>query len=501
MKRELDWIGNRARLFPDDAAIVSPEEQAVYSFSELNDRAEKLARFFLEKGIQKGDRVALLAPNHISYFDFLFASMKTGTIFVPLNWRLSRDDMSYVLKDAKPSIIGIHDQFQNDSSWISKYSEVLFISNHEYIPADTNSDLNISEQHLPAESDPLAMIYTGGTTGKPKGAVLTHRSILWNAINTIISWDLAREDTTLTSLPMFHTGGLNALTLPVLLAGGKVVINSYFDPEKALEDLIKYKCSIVLFVPTMYHMIIQTEAFQKAEFPHMKVFLSGGAPCPLHVYDAFDEKGLKFKEGYGLTEAGPNNFYIDPDEARRKKGSVGKAMMFNEIKIVKENGEEAAINEVGELCLRGNHAFECYWNNEEATRDTLRNGWLYTGDLARKDEEGFVYIVGRKKEMIITGGENVYPLEIEHWLLSHEWINEAAVVGLPDEKWGEQVTAFVSLVDGVQLSEQELKDYCRKKLSRYKIPKKFYFMDELPKTHVGKINKKALIDHYSEHSL
>lgn len=493
MHTELDWIESRARLFPEDIAIIDADTDQKFSYDEINRRALKLAHYLTDNGIGKGDCVALLAPNHISYIDFMFACMKTGSIFVPLNWRLSVDELKYIIDHCEPKLIAIHRNFLDQHSWLEGMAKILIVNSNHYLDS-----LNLSRQsyRLPAldEKDPLAIIYTGGTTGKPKGAVLSHQSILWNAVNTIISWDLKKDDCTLTSIPMFHTGGLNALSLPLLLAGGTVVLRSSFHPEEAVDDLINYCCTIVLFIPTMYHMIVQTEKFKQAQFPHMKVFLSGGAPCPLTVYDAFYEKGLKFKEGYGLTEAGPNNFYINPDEASVKRGSVGKPMIFNNIKIVDDQGKEVRPNEIGELWLKGKHLFEYYWKNEEETRRAYRDDWFITGDLARRDEEGYVYISGRKKEMIITGGENVFPLEIEHWLQSHEGVNEVAVVGLPHEKWGEMVAAFVSPRDQ-DLTEEELKAYCEIKLSRYKIPKKFLIVDELPKTHVGKIDKKALIDH------
>ncbi|MFC4559449.1 class I adenylate-forming enzyme family protein [Virgibacillus kekensis] len=489
MQYAVDWFQNRVNLSPDKSAVIDSETDEQFTYSELNERANHLAQYFVEKGIGKGDRVALLAPNHVSYFDFIFACMKIGSVFVPLNWRLSIDELSYVINDCSPSLIGVHPEFQENIKKVRTEYGIIDIYANDYV-----NDLHARHSFAPveniAESDPLAMIYTGGTTGKPKGAVLSHRSILWNATNTIISWNLTDKDVTLTCLPMFHTGGLNVLSLPLLLIGGKVVISPAFDPSKIVSDLVNYQCTIVLCVPTMYHMMVQTEAFQQATFPDMNVFLSGGAPCPHKIYTAFRDKGIAFKEGYGLTEAGPNNFFIDPGETERKVGSVGKPMIFNKIKIVNEKGQETHSNEVGELLIRGNHAFEFYWKKEQQTGETLVDDWVHTGDLAKQDEEGYVYIVGRKKDMIITGGENVYPLEIEHWLESHEGISEAAVLGLPDEKWGEIVAAFV--VPNSKLSKEEVKQHCEKKLSRYKIPKKIILLDELPKTHVGKINKAAL---------
>lgn len=494
MKCELDWISGRSRLFPNHEAVVDADTYSSFTYKELNTRAEVLAKYFLSKGIEKGDRVALLAPNHISYFDFLFACSKLGAIFIPLNWRLSEEEQSYILTDSNPKLIGIHETYQHQCGWINNSYSILPITQLDYMKRIEANSANIELPHVDVqEEDPLAIMYTGGTTGKPKGVVLSHNSILWNALNTIISWNLQQKDTTLVTLPMFHAGGLNALSVPLLMSGGKVVLSQSFDPEKVVEDLIRYKCTIVLFVPTMYHMIVRTNAFQQASFKNMKVFLSGGAPCPRDIYDTFEQKGLLFKEGYGLTEAGPNNFYINPYDARRKPGSVGKPMMFNTIKIVGADGSEVKPNEVGELLLQGNYMFEYYWNKPEATKEAIIDGWLCTGDLAKQDEEGYVYIVGRKKEMIITGGENVYPLEIEHCLQSHQEIDEVAVVGLPDKKWGEAVTAYVTLHQGSSLTIDELQSYCKQKLTSYKVPKHIHIHDQLPKTHVGKIDKTKLV--------
>ncbi|SDR11795.1 class I adenylate-forming enzyme family protein [Virgibacillus salinus] len=485
----LDWFQSRVDLFPEKKAVVDAKTNHTWTYKQLNERAERLAQYFIENDIQKGDRIALLASNHISYFDFIFACMKIGSVFVPLNWRLSIDELRYVIQDCSPKLIGIDPQFQGNLTQTEIDNILIEIDNNNYIDRLQTSS-TLSEVHEPDETDALAMIYTGGTTGQPKGAVLSHRSILWNAMNTIISWNLTNEDITLTCLPMFHTGGLNALSLPLMLVGGKVVISPEFEASTAVNDLITYECTIVLCVPTMYHMMIRTKAFQQASFPKMKVFLSGGAPCPHDIYKAFREKGIPFKEGYGLTEAGPNNFYIDPADTEQKMGSVGKPMLFNDIKIITEKGGKVGGETVGELLIRGNHSFEYYWNKQEKTDQTIIDGWVHTGDLARQDEEGYVYIVGRKKDMIITGGENVYPLEIEHWLESNDNISEAAVLGLPDDKWGEIVVAFV--VPTEKMTETELKIYCENKLTRYKVPRKFLLLEELPKTHVGKINKVVL---------
>lgn len=486
---EVQWLEHRARLTPEAEAIVDAESGKTWTYNELNQRSAALASWLSEQGIHKGDRVALLAPNHISYFDLLFACAKLSAIFVPINWRLSAEEIQYILEDSTPKLTGFHSLFRE------KIKEIPYLQTHTF-EIDGEEYFQLlgefpTNNHFTAE-EPLAIIYTGGTTGKPKGAVLSHQSIFWNAMNTVVSWNLTSRDVTITYMPLFHTGGLNALSIPLLLSGGKVILAREFRPDEAVNRIIEYQCSIVLFVPTMYHMMIQTEAFKKQSFAPQLIFLSGGAPCPLEIYEEFQRKGLSFKEGYGLTEAGPNNFYMDLNKVKEKNGSVGKPMLFNQVKIVRKDGSEAASDEVGELLLHGKHLFTCYWKRMEETKEVLQDGWLHTGDLAKRDKDGFYYIVGRKKDMIITGGENVYPLEIEHWLTSMPQISEAAVVGLPDARWGEKVTAFIVPHKHVKLTVKEIKQYCALKLGSYKIPKEFIFLTELPKTHVGKIDKNKL---------
>ncbi|MEH7224921.1 long-chain fatty acid--CoA ligase [Bacillus sp. JJ1566] len=491
MRWELDWIANRARLSPDSIAVVDGETGNRFTFQELNDRAENIACYFKTIGIKKGDRIALLSPNDISYFDLLFACGKIGAIFVPLNWRLSSEEIDYILSNSSPRLIALSSNLegllQNTTS-----RKIVKIDSEEYHRVANDSSNTYEQEELIQEEDPLAIIYTGGTTGKPKGVVLSHQSIMWNGLNTIVSWNLCAEDVTLTYMPMFHTGGLNALSIPILMMGGKVVIAKNFEPNQAIQIINQEGCTVVLLVPTMYHMMVNTPSFKDVNFPTMHTFLSGGAPCPLEIYQAFEEKGLSFKEGYGLTEAGPNNFFIDPKISRFRRGSVGKAMFYNDVKIITSEGRKAKAGEVGELLIRGKHVFHHYWNNPDATKEAYHDGWLHTGDLARCDEEGYHYIVGRKKEMIITGGENVYPLEVEQCISKHQAINEVAVIGVPHQKWGEMVIAVVSLIPGHQVSKVELKEYCQARIGKYKVPKEFIFVEDIPKTHVGKIDKNHL---------
>jgi fatty-acyl-CoA synthase len=491
---ETDWLEARSRLSPDREAVVEARSGRRFTFRELNDRAWHLASALHHDGIDKGDRVALLAPNDISYLDLLFACGKIGAIFVPLNWRLSAAELNDILRDCEPSILFYHQSLKPlaDQTFIKNKLDVC---SAEYDDSVSGSLPQITPPNV-AMQDPWAIIYTGGTTGKPKGVVLSHRSIDGNAINTIVSWNLTSDDVTLTYLPMFHTGGLNALTLPILKIGGKVIIGGQFDADEAIRLLNEEKCTISLMVPTMYHMLIHHPDFEKTEFPSVKTFLSGGASCPHAIYEAFERRGIAFKEGYGLTEAGPNNFFIDPVKAKEKHGSVGKPMMYNMVRVVDEDGHDAAVNETGELWIQGYHLFDHYWNNAEATKEALANNWLHTGDLAKYDEDGDYYILGRKKDMIITGGENVYPLEVENVISEHPAVSEVAVVGLPDDKWGERVAAFIVVKEGQSLTEEELREHCLKSLGKYKVPRTVFFVNELPKTDVGKIDKRKIVEQY-----
>ncbi len=486
-----DWLEGRARITPNRRAVKDNDTRECWTYRQLNTRAYNLASHLLSIGVNKGDRVVLFSPNHISYFDFLFACTKIGAIFVPINWRLCRHEIESILEDCSPKCIALPMEKEYE---VSNYSyHKIFINSEEY-----DLLLNKTISHMPFETvkeeDPAVILYTSGSTGKPKGVLLLHRMLLSNAYNTILSWNIKETDVTLTITPMFHTAGLFALTIPILMSGGQAVIIRKYDANETIQLINDEKCTLLFMVPTMYHIMIQSPLFSESNFNSMRTFISGGSPCPRSIYKAFEKKGLNFKEAYGMTEAGPNNFYIDPETARRKIGSIGLPMMFIEVKIILENGIEAEPEQIGEVVISGAHLFACYWNNLEETNKVLKDGQFHTGDLGKKDKDGYFYIVGRKKELIISGGENIYPLEIEHVLHEHPAVNENAVIGLPDEKWGEIVAAIVSLKPSYALQEEELKCYCREVLAGYKIPRKIFFVDKLPKNGAGKIDKKQIVE-------
>ncbi|HEV3309255.1 MAG TPA: AMP-binding protein, partial [Chloroflexota bacterium] len=337
-------------------------------------------------------------------------------------------------------------------------------------------------------SDPWLILYTGGTTGAPKGAVLTHGSITWNSINTCVSWGLSHDDVGPVFTPAFHTGFWNVFTLPLLLVGGRVLIAERFDPARALNVIVTKRPSILFLVPTMFQQLAETPGFDTADMSSLRWAISGGAPLPQPVADRWRAKVRDFKQGYGLTEVGPNNF-ATPDGTTWKPGTVGRLTAFAHARIVDDNGADVDDGVTGELLLAGPHMCAGYWRRPKATEEAIRNGWFATGDMARRDEDGFYYIVDRKKDMIITGGENVYPIEVEMVLYEHECVREVAVVGVPDAVWGEAVTAVVSLTPGRGATADALKEFARERLARYKVPKEFVLVEEVPKTGANKLSR------------
>ncbi|MEW9671433.1 long-chain fatty acid--CoA ligase [Ammoniphilus sp. 3BR4] len=484
---ETDWLASRARLTPNREAVVELESGGRWTYQQLDGEVSKAVGFLQERGVGKGDRVALISPNAVCCLELLFACGRIGAIFVPLNYRLGVSELEYILDDCQPKLLFYHPSMQGILQ-----PGIPSHSTEEYL--EIRQVTGTFRQVPVTQEDPFLIIYTGGTTGRPKGVVLSHKNVFWNSINTIVSWGISDRETTVTYMPMFHTGGLNALSLPILHMGGKVILGHNFDPVQAIRTLDLERCTIVLLVPTMYHMMIADPAFEEASFESVHTFLSGGAPCPHSIYEAFEKRGLSFKEGYGLTEAGPNNFYIHPSDALKKRGSVGKPMFHSMVKIVNDEGQEAAPHEVGELYIQGHHVFEYYYNKPEETREAKQDGWLRTGDLVKRDGEGYHYIVGRKKDMIITGGENVYPQEVEHLLDQHPSVDEAVVVGIPDAKWGEVVSAAIVLKPNRTLTKQDVMDYVACHLGKYKVPKNIFFVEELAKTPIGKIDRKQMVN-------
>jgi len=494
-----DWLVKRSELSPGKIALIDVDSNEKLTYYDLNSRADKLAEHLRSLGLSRGDRLAILDSNSPLHLTLLFALSRLEATFLPLNFRLSPSELSGILNDSNPKLLLYGSEWADTASKLDyKKTGTRLIPAVEAINAATKStdgqnDKKLSElRYNPDPESPWLLMYTGGTTGRPKGAMLSHRMVTWNALNTIISWGLRPDDKIVMAMPFFHTGGINVFTLPLLKMGGTVILMKSFEPDRYLELTEQEKATITFMVPTMYQLMADSESFANTDLSSVRICITGGSPCPENLYHRYWERGLPFKQGYGLTEAGPNCFALDDAVIKEKIGSVGKAVFYAQAKAVYSEGSEVPPGEIGELLISGPHLFSGYWQNPKATEETIINGWLHTGDLARRDHEGFFYIVDRKKDMFISGGENVYPFEVESVLYRHPAVAEAAVIGIPHEKWGEVGRAYVVLHKGKTAELDQLIDHCKANLAHYKVPKEVIFMNALPKSPAGKIIKREL---------
>jgi len=504
---EFEWIGDwaerRAVLSPNREALFDNIEKNLYTFKDLNLRANKLARVLLNEGISKGDRVAMFSTNRIESLDLFLATGKIGAILVPFNVRLSIRELEYLIKKTSPSIFFYEPMLEEKALEIKNLNLIkknLVMGNKAILNDTTTQKLTEKISNSKVErpiinfEDPHLILFTGGTTGLPKGAVIPHRLIFWNSVNTILSWSLTPEDIQPLLFPLFHTGGWNVLLVPFYHLGAKTILMGDFNPEETIKVIEREKSTIVVGVPTMFHAMANSSLFKETNFDSVKIFISGGAPCPVAIMERYWAKKKPFKMGYGLTEVGPNNFYLPEKDIRKKPTSVGLPVFHCDMRIIDtKTNHDVKKGDVGELLLKGPHIFSGYWEEPEETRKTIeQDGWVHTGDLAKQDEDGFYYIVGRRKEMYISGGENIYPVEIEELLFKHPAIDLAAVIGIPDEKWGEVGKAILTLKPGQSLKSEEIREYLATKLAKYKVPKYFEIRDSLPLSATGKILKRKL---------
>jgi fatty-acyl-CoA synthase len=515
-----DVLGERARLSPEKTALVDVATGRRFTYAELDTRAARTARALREgAGVAKGDRVALLAHNRIEFLDVFFAAAKAGFVLVPLNTRLTSNELAEILKDAQPKALiygsgfeeKIRDLFGKGNVGTAVALDVpvepthsrlsTFMENLPTAPAGAVAESPSSSSSLPAPEDLLALLYTSGTTGKPKGVMVPHRMVGWNAVNTAVSWQLREDDVSPIYTPLYHAGGIGAFLTPIFAIGGTIVLHAGFDAEEVLTTIGRERCTVVLGVPTIFRMLRESKGFAGADFSSIRWFASGGAPLPLDLIEAWQARGVVLKQGYGLTEVGVNCFAMTAEDSVRKAGSIGKPLMFTQARLLLEDGREAGTDEIGELLLRGPHVCQGYFRNPEATAAALdADGWFHTGDLAKRDADGFYTIAGRKKDMFISGGVNVYPAEIEGVLFQHGGVKDVAVIGVPDEKWGEVGVAFVVRREEKDSSKErekaDLTAFVEARLARYKVPRDFVFVDALPRTPYGKVVKGDLRSSY-----
>ena len=478
-----DLIRERGRVTPEKLALVSADTGEKLTYAQLDARTDAAAAGLRAAGVAPGDRFGLLAHNSLDYAAIFFAADRVGAIVVPLSTRATAHELTVIVADCSMKVLVAGDEFAEIASQLSVGRRSV-----EKIVGAPGAAPEVREPRDPEAT--YCLLYTSGTTGKPKGVMIPRRQLYWNGYNTAVDWDLRADDVSPIYTPLYHAGGLAAFLIPILCAGGTIVLHKSFSTTAVWKTIEDHRCTVVLGVPTIWKMLMDAPEFATAKLDHVRWFISGGAPLPHFIIDAYQKRGVAFKQGYGMTEVGVNCFTMSVDDSYRKPGSIGRPMMFTEVKLVDGDGVEVKTGEVGEMWIRGPHVSNGYWNNEEATRAAYgSDGWFHTGDLARRDEDGFFYIAGRRKDMFISGGVNVYPAEIEAELVAHPSVADAAVVAVPDGTWGEVGVAFVV---GKNITADELTSYLTVRISKLKVPRRFVFVDALPRTPYGKVVKEEL---------
>ncbi len=504
-----DVLKRTAKLFLKKEGVVFNELR--FTYSQLQDRVSRLAGALSRLGIKRGDRVASLMDNSHCYIEFFFATAQIGAAAIPVNHRLSASEIEYILRDSGASALFISDRFlsiaenlkdrneeirnfifigRDSPSWTLDYEKLITLP-FEFPSHQGRGD----EEGLSLEEDDTAVIlYTSGTTGNPKGVMLTHRNLLSTTTSLLLSYPVTPDDRYCNQGPLFHIGPLVSM-LSATISGATHIFMDSVKPEATLDTIEKEKVTMIMMAPTMLHRLINHQDIKHKNLNSLRLIGYGGAPMPASVIKkAMEYLRCDFLGSYGTTETAGYLTIFTPDDHRRDNllTSCGREVYGIKIRIIKENGEEVEIDEVGEIVVKTDGLMKGYLNKTEETTRVIKDGWFYTGDMAKRDGEGYIYIVDRKKDMIITGGENVYSAEVENIILTYKGIEEASVIGIPDEDWGEVVTAVVVPSNGNHLTENEIIEYCKERLTHYKCPKKIIFKDSLPKNSSGKILKREL---------
>ena len=500
------WVQRWSDLHPQKPAIIFEGEQI--SYSELDRRANRTACWLQSVGIEKGDRVAVLLSNCPEFLEIYFACSRLGAIFVPINFRSAIPEVDYFLKNARPRLFIFGDDytekidkldFENSLppvllAGIGAYSGGQNVIDYHHGTVSFDGQKPFLARTLgPANpEEPQVIMYTSGTTGLPKGAVLTHRKTFFNCLNADIFFKLHVDDIMLVILPLFHSGGLFIQAAPTICKGATLVIHPKFDPLTVYQDIERYNVTKFLGVPTVYKALVGVPPDQRGDISSLKVCAGGGEKTTPDLFEQCREAGLAFRQVMGQTETSIL-LWASEEDSFRKPGTVGRPVFHAEVNIVEQQGRPVPTGEIGEIVVRGSIMMKEYWQDPTRTEETIKNGSLYTGDLARMDAEGYFYLVDRAGDMYITGGENVYPAEIERVLKEHAEIKDIAVVGIPDESWGEVGYAFVIRKPGSNLDAEEIIAFCKERLAGFKCPQKITFCKEFPRTSLGKVRKRELL--------
>ncbi|SME92116.1 fatty-acyl-CoA synthase [Tistlia consotensis] len=499
----LDIAAKRAELSPDKTALEELVSGARISYRELDRRACRFAAALRGLGLAEGERIAILSHNRAAFFEILFACAKARVVLVPLNWRQTVAELAPLLDDCRPRLL-LHDApcaaLAEALGQARPGLSLLAVEEEGTGPRPGSYQALRDKAEERRDWDPVwpaeglwYLLYTSGTTGRPKAVMQTFGMAHANFVNLASAIDLTAGDVTPNYLPLFHTAGINLHSLPTLIAGGTVKVLPGFDAERFLDLIESGGVTALLAVPAIYHALAALPRFAAADLSKVRSWSSGGAPLPATISALYAARGVTLCPGYGMTETGPTTFLTRPEEALCKPGSVGRPLLMTQCRIVGPDGRDLPPGEAGELLLRGANVTPGYWNRPDATAETIdRAGWLRSGDIARADAEGFVFIVDRIKDMYISGGENVYPAEVEAALLGHPEVAEVAVVGIADERWGEVGRAYVVPRPGGSPDEAGLRAWCRERLAGYKVPKSVVLVEALPRTPAGKVQKHLL---------
>ena len=495
------WVSKWAAIRPEKIALYS--DGRPFTYKALNDRSVRVANLLSGLGVVKGERVGVLLYNSNEYMEIYFALARMGAIMVPLNWRLVSSEVEFILKDAGVIVLFFGSEFIEPVDKL-RDTDLLPVKRFVCVGAHAPSWATAYEAALQTAStvpptlnesvggeDATIIMYTSGTTGVPKGAILSHRKVFFNVLNANIFYGLTRNDVMLIPRALFHSGGLLVEALPTLYTGGTIIMQKRFRPPEMLKAIETYKVTVAEPAATTLRIILEQCDLKQYDLSSVRCWYTGGERVPPSLIRDYKEKGITISQIYGQTETS-TVAWLPIADAHRKAGSVGIPVFHGDVMVVNEDGHEVKPGEIGEIRVSGSITMSGYWGKPELTKDVMKDGWLRTGDLATVDDEGFLYVVDRAKDMFISGGENVYPAEIEKVYLENPKILNVAVVGVPDEKWGEVGMLFVVLKDGESMDEEEALTFCDGKLARYKMPKLVKFVRELPMTAAQKIKRNEL---------
>ncbi len=495
------WVNRRAQRVHDDVAVAFRDRRIGYE--QLDERILRLAQGLRERGVQPGDRIAYLGNNHPSFLEAMFATAMLGAVFVPLNTRLAAPEIEFAVDDSGATTLIFQAELHalaRAGAWsnTTRHISVGEVGDDGVEEIDAVIAGAAPEYHdLPVTlEDPAMILYTSGTTGYPKGAVLTHGNLTWNSVNALVDYGIAHGERVLLISPMFHVASLGMGALPVLLQGGTVILHERFDPGEVLRAIADEQVTMLSGVPTTFQLIQEHPDWAATDLSSLRHLTCGGSTMPKRMLEAYEERGLSFSCGYGMTETSPGATAMPPHMSKAKMGSSGLRHFFTDVRIVGEDGRLLPAGEVGEIQVSGPNVISTYWQRPDATAEAIVDGWLHTGDLGYFDEDGYIYVVDRLKDMIISGGENIYSAEVEGAIMQFPEISGVALIGIPDAKWGEVPLAIATLEDGAQATADDIIARLQGRLAKYKIPRDVVFVDEFPRTASGKIRKADLRKQY-----